>query len=318
MARMRAIKPGFFQNDQLAELPPLARLLFIGLWTEADREGRLHDRPKRFKAVLLPYDDCMAEDVDTWLHYLNRDGFIYRYEVGGQQYIQIINFLKHQNPHVKETPSTIPPPEVDTTPIPPTPYVEDEDEDGQEPDQHSISTVQEPERHNEETGTAQFKNAFNFNYNSKNITTRARANEPSSPPSPPLPNPDQSAEMRLLAECCDLSVRTMGFKSLASLDSSLAELRAIRFEFDLLPEFRRWWNAEDWRGKKGQSPTILQVRDEWAKFKKWRDARATVLQMGAKKKYCGKCDHGYIPSGVTGGRALRCECVTRPRMEATA
>ena len=39
MSRSRNIKPGFFKNEHLAECQPLARLLFIGLWTLADREG---------------------------------------------------------------------------------------------------------------------------------------------------------------------------------------------------------------------------------------------------------------------------------------
>ena len=53
MARARNIKPGFFDNETLGELPALTRLLFIGLWCLADREGRLQDRPKRIKKELL-------------------------------------------------------------------------------------------------------------------------------------------------------------------------------------------------------------------------------------------------------------------------
>lgn len=57
MARSRNIKPAFFFNEQLAEVAPLGRLLFIGLWTIADREGRLEDRPRKIKAEVLAYDD---------------------------------------------------------------------------------------------------------------------------------------------------------------------------------------------------------------------------------------------------------------------
>ena len=53
MARTRSIKPSFFDNEILGDLPPLTRLLFIGLWGIADREGRLEDRPKRIKKELL-------------------------------------------------------------------------------------------------------------------------------------------------------------------------------------------------------------------------------------------------------------------------
>ena len=41
MARIRTIKPEFFTSDDICALSPLARLLYVGLWCEADREGRL-------------------------------------------------------------------------------------------------------------------------------------------------------------------------------------------------------------------------------------------------------------------------------------
>lgn len=107
MARARNIKPSFFANDDLADINPLGRLLFIGLWTLADREGRLEDRPRRIKAEVLPYDGC---DVDELLQDLNKYGFILRYEVDGERFIQVLNFAKHQNPHVKESASHIPAP----------------------------------------------------------------------------------------------------------------------------------------------------------------------------------------------------------------
>lgn len=107
MSRARNIKPGFFKNDVLAECDPLARILFAGLWCEADREGRLEDRPKRLKAEYLCYDDC---DVDALLDQLSNGGFILRYAVGNCKYIQVLEFKKHQNPHVKEAASTIPAP----------------------------------------------------------------------------------------------------------------------------------------------------------------------------------------------------------------
>jgi len=106
VARARNIKPGFFLNDLLAEIEPLGRLLFAGLWTIADREGRLEDRPKKIKAAVLPYDDC---DIDHLLDELEKRDFILRYEVDGEKYIQITNFTKHQNPHYKEVKSEIPP-----------------------------------------------------------------------------------------------------------------------------------------------------------------------------------------------------------------
>ena len=104
MARARNIKPAFFLNDDLAELPPLTRLLFIGLWCIADRDGYLEDKPKKIKAEVLPYDNC---DIDKMLNELNGN-FIKRYSVNEKKYIYIKNFAKHQNPHIKEKPSDIP------------------------------------------------------------------------------------------------------------------------------------------------------------------------------------------------------------------
>lgn len=93
-------------NEQLAELPPEARLLFIYLWMLADREGRLEDRPKRIAALALPYDRDV--DVDDLLEQLAAAGFIVRYTAEGLALIQISNFSKHQTPHVRESASELP------------------------------------------------------------------------------------------------------------------------------------------------------------------------------------------------------------------
>lgn len=105
MARSRNIKPGFFSNEHLAELDFATRLLFIGMWTEADREGRLEDRPRRLKMALFPADNV---DINRMLDDLDHLGFIKRYTVGDVKAIQVINWSKHQNPHMKEAKSTIP------------------------------------------------------------------------------------------------------------------------------------------------------------------------------------------------------------------
>ncbi|CAI8831880.1 DnaT domain-containing protein [Pseudomonas sp. IT-P2] len=105
MARSRNIKPGFFSNEHLAEVDFATRLLFIGMWTEADREGRLEDRPRRLKMALFPADNV---DIEKMLADLDHLGFITRYTVGSFKAIQIVNWSKHQNPHVKEAKSVIP------------------------------------------------------------------------------------------------------------------------------------------------------------------------------------------------------------------
>ena len=123
MARARNIKPSFFTNEELVELPFETRLLFIGLWTLADRDGRLEDRPKRIKMAVFPADNV---DVERCLCDLQASGFIDRYEAEGTRCIQIVNFLKHQNPHIKEAPSALP----------------ERGKTKQAPEEHGASTVQ--------------------------------------------------------------------------------------------------------------------------------------------------------------------------------
>ena len=106
MARARNIKPAIMDNEELAELGPLTRLLFIYLWMLADREGRLEDRPKRIAAQALAYD--RAADVPAMLDDLQCHGFIKRYVSGGVACIQITGFSKHQNPHGTEKNSALP------------------------------------------------------------------------------------------------------------------------------------------------------------------------------------------------------------------
>ena len=105
MARARNIKPSFFVNEELVELEPFDRLLFIGLWCLADREGRLEDRVKRIKMELFPCDNY---DVNEGLESLKRSGFIKRYQVGVFKVVSIINFNKHQAPHSTEKDSDLP------------------------------------------------------------------------------------------------------------------------------------------------------------------------------------------------------------------
>jgi hypothetical protein len=101
--RARNIKPGLWKDEDLAALPVEARYLFPGLWCMADCKGRLEDRPRLIKSELFPFDDAVgAAKVHHLLQLLHDAEFITRYEVAGRQYIQVINFERHQNPHKQE------------------------------------------------------------------------------------------------------------------------------------------------------------------------------------------------------------------------
>ena len=117
MARARSLKPALFRNEILGTADPFYTLLFESLWLIADREGRLEDRPIRIKADTFPYREGI--DIDVMLTWLHDNGFIIRYDsrnyasgsgknASHSRFIQIVNFLKHQNPHRNEAESIIP------------------------------------------------------------------------------------------------------------------------------------------------------------------------------------------------------------------
>lgn len=99
MPRARNIKYAFFENDELAELDPLCRLFFIGLWTIADWKGNLLWREKKLKSQILPYDECSINEYGI---NLSKARFIRFYADHQNLYCNVINFTAHQNPHVNE------------------------------------------------------------------------------------------------------------------------------------------------------------------------------------------------------------------------
>lgn len=107
MPRIRSIKQDLYLDEEIAKCTIPARYLFPGLWTLADREGRLEDRPQKIKAQLYPYDEI---NVDALLDELQKARAIIRYSVKGYKFLQIRTFSHHQAIHKKETPSYIPPP----------------------------------------------------------------------------------------------------------------------------------------------------------------------------------------------------------------
>jgi len=102
MARIRTIKPEFFTSEDIVSLSPLARLLYIALWCEADKEGRLVWKPLTFKLRYLPGDSCdihalCKEILDRGLVCLYSDGLAY-----------IPSFTAHQHINPRESASQLP------------------------------------------------------------------------------------------------------------------------------------------------------------------------------------------------------------------
>lgn len=103
MARIRTIKPEFFTSEDVVELSPFARLLYIALWCEADKEGRLAWKPKTFKMRYFPADDC---DIDEMCDALVTRGLVCLY---GENLAYVPTFKDHQHINPREKDSALPP-----------------------------------------------------------------------------------------------------------------------------------------------------------------------------------------------------------------
>jgi hypothetical protein len=113
--RIRTVKPQFFQDERLYDIEmntglPI-RVIFIGLWCVADREGRFDWNPRRLKVQILPHDECV--DFGAALEALREGGFIFDYHSGGKDFGCIPGFRSHQVINNRESPSSRPAPASD-------------------------------------------------------------------------------------------------------------------------------------------------------------------------------------------------------------
>ena len=96
MARIRTIKPEFWEDEKLAKLPVHARLLFIGTWNFADDNGALLANPVLMKSHIFPYEDIGISTISEWIDILVENGMLIRTTYNGKDYLVIRKFLIHQ------------------------------------------------------------------------------------------------------------------------------------------------------------------------------------------------------------------------------
>lgn len=98
MARIRSVHPGLWTDDNFTELDFAARLLLIGLWTEADDGGVFQWKAKKIKGRIFVHDDITRDQVEEMLVRMVEENLIARYEVEGRFYGVIRNFGNWQSP----------------------------------------------------------------------------------------------------------------------------------------------------------------------------------------------------------------------------
>ncbi len=109
MARIRTIKPEFWEDEKMADIPMLARLFFIGTWNFADDFGVILNSPKYLKSKIFPYDESLREaQVITWLNALINARMLVPFDYKNKSYLYIRTFMSHQVIDKRYTKSILP------------------------------------------------------------------------------------------------------------------------------------------------------------------------------------------------------------------
>lgn len=97
MARIRTIKPEFWDDENLANISRDARLFFISMWSHADDAGLCKGNAAYLRSKAFPYDvDMSIDKIKELIEELMRINSIIKFDLEGEQYIFIRTFSTHQ------------------------------------------------------------------------------------------------------------------------------------------------------------------------------------------------------------------------------
>ena len=96
MARIRTIKPEFWDDEKISLISRDVRLLYIGMWTFSDDYGVVKGNSIWLKSKVFPYDNVQVKQFDSWLTDLERLGFISPFSHSEEKFYYLPNFSRHQ------------------------------------------------------------------------------------------------------------------------------------------------------------------------------------------------------------------------------
>jgi hypothetical protein len=99
VARIRTVKPEYWEDEKVGSLSRDARLLFIASWNQADDEGLLRWAPQLLRRCAFAYDDDLTiADVTGLMDEIVKSGMVFMYRAGSpsQALAYVVNFRKHQ------------------------------------------------------------------------------------------------------------------------------------------------------------------------------------------------------------------------------
>lgn len=116
MARIRSIKPTVWSDQRFTDLSLNARLLCLGMISNADDDGRIIASGASLIGAIFPHDDLTTKAVEKWRDEIAKTGLAVVYHQGKGTYACFPKFGKHQLIR-KHMASTLPaPPTVSALP----------------------------------------------------------------------------------------------------------------------------------------------------------------------------------------------------------
>lgn len=96
MARIRTIKPKFWDDRKLAKISRDARLTYIGMWNFSDDLGVIMKNTIWLKSKIFPFDVIQVQLFERWVQELVQHGFISLFSYGNEEFYYLPNLTKHQ------------------------------------------------------------------------------------------------------------------------------------------------------------------------------------------------------------------------------
>lgn len=93
MARKRMIDPNIWQSEDFGKLSNLAKIVFIGLFSLADDEGRGRANPVYLRTTLFPYNEGMrSADIEKTLYEISSNMSVVFYSYDGNSYYSLLSW----------------------------------------------------------------------------------------------------------------------------------------------------------------------------------------------------------------------------------
>ena len=98
MTKRRMIHDCLWKSEGLAELTIRQRLLWVGLITTSDDQGRGKAHPHLIRSTIFPFDTISPTEIQDDLQAIADEEMVILYSVKGKAYYQIVNWWEYQQP----------------------------------------------------------------------------------------------------------------------------------------------------------------------------------------------------------------------------